>query len=109
MSSVFDEIDKIRIKLSPTQVAELSKFPVEVLSYINGCDQNFITFDIIHRQCKTYASMKNIPLQTERRDQLLNILRKREQRHTQVTRKDYLEKYNELFNDDLKDSRIEGD
>jgi len=103
--TIFDEINKIKIKLSPTQVAELSKFPVEVISYVNSCSQNFITFDIIHRQCRTYASMKNYPLNTQLRDQILEKLRKREERYAHVSRKDYLEKYNMLFNDDVKDER----
>ena len=105
MGSVFSEIDKIRIKLSPQQIAELAKFPVEVISYINSCSQNFINYDIFHRQCKTYASMKNLPLNTQLRDRILDTIQKRERKHLRVSRKDYFEKYNMLFNDNVKDER----
>ena len=101
MSSIFTEIDKVKINLSPTQIAELTKFPLEVVQYINSISQNFITYEIFHRQCKQYAAKKNLPLNIQLRDKVLDTIRKREAKHKNVSRADFLRKYNMLFHDNV--------
>jgi len=100
-SNIFTEIDKVKIDLSPPQIAELSKFPAKVIQYVNSCSQNFINFDIFHQQCNEYSKIQNILPNTQFRDKILDILKKREQRHKKISRSDYFEKYNMLFNDNV--------
>ena len=104
-SDIFTEINKIKLDLSPEQVAELSKFNTEVISYISSLSQNFVTFDIIHRQCKQYSAKKDIPLNLTLRDKILKTIRKREAKHRKVSRSNFLEQYNVLFNDTVKDAK----
>lgn len=104
--SIFTEINKLRLDLTDSQVAELSKFPPEVLAYIGSIPQNFITFDIIYKQCEQYASKKNLPLNEYMTTRILNTIKQREIKQRKLSRTEFIAQYNMLFNDNVKDYNV---
>lgn len=102
-SDIFTEINKVNIDFSEEQVAELAKFKPEVISYVNSIAQNFINFDIFHRQCKQYSAKKDIPLNTELKNKIIKIIHQRRSKEKKVTRQEFFDNYNMLFNDKIND------
>jgi len=105
-SDIFSEIDKVKIDFSEEQIAELTKFKPEVVKHINSIPQNFINFEILHQQCKQYSARQNIPLNTELRDQILKKIQQRRNKTKKVTRKEFFNNYNMLFNDKVNCENI---